>query len=484
MGDRGVPTVAGPSPPALRRLAADLAPLSFAQERLWLIDAAAPGSVTYNVPILLPWRGRVEVGALETALTAVVARHEILRTTYELRDGRPVQVVGPAGPVAVEVLDRDGTAGSRERAVEDAARRAREPFDLSHRPPLRCAAWRGIPGGDLVLLVVHHIAIDGWSLGTFFADLARAYEAAVAGARPDLPELPFQYTDYAAWDREAFAAPAGRRQLSERVAELLEVPRDLALAGWRPAPAIPQGARRGDERRFRLPERAWSGIQRLARRLRVTPFVVLLAAFQVALQRWSGRDEFLVGAIAANRPLSQLEDLVGFFVNTVPLRCRLRPDWSFSDLCTEARTEAFRSLSLQRVPFDQLTAAVGSPDPLVQVGFALQNVPARALAGWPRWEAPRFLPTGTAKFDLLLTVEDGEAGPAGTLEWDVDRYPADLGPRLAETFLVLLDAVAADAARPLRHLPVRRRTPGGRPPGVVEGERRDLVAEWLRRLGA
>lgn len=453
------------STPKLKRLGAAVAPLSFAQERLWLIDAAAPGSATYNVPILMRWNGQVDAEALGVALSAVVARHEVLRTTYRLCDGRPVQVINPAEPVPVEVIDLDGMPDAWTRASEGAVARGREPFDLSCDLPVRCVAWQGIPGGDAVLLLFHHIAVDGWSLAALFGDLATAYEAALAGRRPDLPELPVQYADYAVWDRECFGDPASLQYLSDRAAELLPVPPGLTLAGCRPKPPVPEGARRGAEHVFEVPEQTRSAVARLARTLRVTPFVVFLAAFQVVLQRWSDRDEFLVGAITANRHRG-IEDMVGFFANTVPLHCRIQPDWSFSQLCARMRTEAFRSLTYQRIPFEQLTARITAMrgeghSYLVDIGFALQDIPTPSVATY-RWKSLRFLPTGTAKFDLMLILENdryGQEGLVATIEHDLDHYSPDVGRRVGENFLSLLAAAVADPDRPVCRLPVTDQVP-------------------------
>jgi amino acid adenylation domain-containing protein len=425
------------------------------------------------------------------ALEAVVARHEVLRTTYRLRDGRPVQVVRAAESVIVDVVDVAGTPNAWERALEEAARRACEPFDLSRRPPFRCVVWQGIPGGDAVLLSIHHIAVDGWSLAPLFEDLASAYEAAVAGNRPVLRELPIQYADFAAWDRESFADRASRRQVADRVAELLPVAGDLRLAGWQPRPILPEGARSGAQHGFGMPERTWSGVSQLARALRVTPFVVFLAAFQVVLQRWSGRDEFVVGIVTANRPLAELEELVGFFVNTVPLRCRLQPEWSFARLCAQVRDEAFRSLTYQRIPFDQLTAQAGAlrasgQRSMVNVGFAFQNAPVPVSATMLPWESVRLLPTNTAKFDLMLVLEDGQYGndgPVGTVEYDTGHYSPDVARQLGDNFRALLAAAVCQPDQLLPSLPIRERTPGFLPSGGLVGGRRDLVDERLARLG-
>lgn len=436
--------------PALRRLGATVAPMSFAQERLWLIDQAAPGSATYNVPLLTRWREPIDPAALAAALGAVVARHEVLRTTYALDGDQPVQRVGAPAPVAVEVLD----AGSR--VDEEVACRARQPFDLAAGPVLRATVWRRARP-DLMLLVVHHIAIDGWSLVTLYNDLAAAYRAALAGQSPHLPELPIQYADFARWDRETFTG-ARRQRLTTRAGELRDIP-ELVLAGARPAPPVPEGDPTGRQETFAVPAHLWAGVERLARTLRATPFAVLHAAFQVVLHRWSGRDEFIAGAVTGNRPHPDVEPLVGFFVNTVPLRCEVRPEWTFRQLCTRVRAEAYRLLTDQWIPFDRLTSAVaavraGGHRRLVDACFALQNMPPVRIEP-ARWGPPTVLATGTAKFDLLLVVEETQAGVTGTVEFDADRYPDEVCRGVVTTFLDVLAAVTADPDVPLRAVPVR-----------------------------
>lgn len=474
----------------LRRLAATVAPLSPAQERLWFIDQASPGSPTYNVPLLVRWQGAIDVEALRTALTAVAARHEVLRSTYQLRSGQPVQVVAATATVPLDVVEVTAADGW-EQVRADAVRRGRESFDLAERPPVRCVAWRGVPGGDAVLLVIHHIAVDGWSLDPLFTDLDQAYRAAVQGREPDLPTLPVQYADYAAWDRELARSPEMRERLAQRAAELARVPRDLTLAGWRPAPDAAEGARPGTEHTFAVPDAVRSGVRRLARQLRVTPFVVFLCAFQVVLHRWSGREEFLVGALTANRPHGEVAGLVGFFVNTVPVRCVVEPELTFAELCRQARAEAFTALTHQGLPLDQLAAAAraGSPGPLVEVGFALQSLPPAALGSWPHWGPVQVLHTGRAKFDLMLVIEERPDGLTAAVESDTDRYPDDLGRRLADSWLALLGAVTCDSADPQRganqlvcRLPISPRGHRGHPQNALVGEPRDLVTEFVATL--
>jgi amino acid adenylation domain-containing protein len=427
------------------------APLSFAQERLWFIDAAG-GGATYNVPLLLRWTEPVNAHKLAVALAEVAGRHDVLRTTYELRDGAPVQVVRPAGPVPVEV--RPGHEGWYDEAL----RVAREPFDLTAEPPVRCVVWQGLPGGDAMLLSVHHIAIDGWSSGPLFAELAAAYDAAIAGRAADLAPLPARYADFAARDRAAFAEPAVSAHLDRRVGELLRVPGDLALAG-RGAARDTGGSRPGAQHTFTLTSRAWARVGGFAAEVRVTPAVVLFAAFQAVLKRWSERDEFVVGLVTANRTDPDFERLVGFFVNTVPLLCAVPAGASFRELCTLTRRESFAALTHQRLPYEKVLAATRARggDNLVTVAFGLQNMPAPDYAVPPRWTTPRLLPTGTAKYEVLLLFEEDGAELMGTVEVDTSRYPAELAARLAENVTVLLEAALANPDHAVAALPVSRR---------------------------
>ncbi|QHC22565.1 condensation domain-containing protein [Streptomyces sp. GS7] len=471
-----------PSPPLTRRHAAT-APLSRAQERLWFIDAAAPGSAAYNVPLLTRWYEPLDPRALASALAAVVERHEILRTTYGLRDGRPVQHVGAPGPVPLEVTARP------PEGDEELARHARAPFDLAAGPPLRCAVWQGGPDGDLMLLVVHHIAVDGWSLGALYEDLAAAYGQALGGGVPRLPELPLQYTDFAEWDREVSAPSATAERVGARLAQLRGASGDLALGSCPPRPQVPEGDRRGAQHLFTVPGELSTAAEELAAELRATPFVVLFAAFQAVVQRWTGREEFLLGTVAANRAHPAVEGLIGFFVNTVPLVCRPEPDRPFARLCTEVRGEAFRSLSHQRLPYEQLAAAAGAdrfrePGPLVSVGFVLQNAPAPRLGDRPRFGPPRLLPTGTTKLDVTLTLEYGDDGLLGTVEYDLDRYGESTARQLAGNFTTLLAAAVAAPGTALRALPLTERTAGRPPVTVLDGGRRDLAAHYRQRIGA
>jgi non-ribosomal peptide synthetase component F len=424
------------------------APLSFAQQRLWLIDITAPGAATYNVPLFLRWHGRVDCAAFGAALDAVVAQHDVLRTTYQLHDDRPEQVINPPVSVPTDVVGFDAEPDSWTRVQTQAARRAREPFDLAAGPVIRCTIFTGMPDDDAVLLTVHHIAFDGWSMSRLLTDLALVYQAARAGEQPRLPEPEMQYADFAIWDRAAADTPEAQALLSDRLRELVEVEPNLSLAGALPRPPGRRVLRDGDECVRSVPHTLWDKVNTYAARHRLTPFVVLFAGFQVVLKLWSGREEFLIGTITANRSCAKAEDLVGFLVNTVPLRCRPGARWTFRHLCDEVRTEAFRSLTYQRIPFDRLSAAMsgvlGGHAELVDVGFVLQNFPTPDPAVPTAWDQPLILPTGTAKFDLMLTIEERADGALVRLEHDLARYSADVAARITQCFLDVLRAVLDD----------------------------------------
>ncbi|RSM37617.1 peptide synthetase [Amycolatopsis balhimycina DSM 5908] len=424
-----------------------VATLSSAQERLWLIEQSAPGSPMYSVPLFLRWTEPVDVAALRVALDGLVARHDVLRTTYERRGDQVVQVVAGQHPMPVEVVD---DPLSPHEVRQDAVRRCRIGFDLARTPPARCVVWRAT---GAVLLLIHHIAVDGWSLVPLFEDLAELYRTGRAAAPVD--EL--RYVDYAQWDRQVSADPVVREELRRRADALVAAPGPARLGGARPVAATPEGARPGGQAGFDLDAELVAAAERVAKQTRSTPFVVFLAAYLETLRRWADRTEFVIGTSTVNRPHPALERMAGFFVNTVPMILRCPDGGTFRDLVAANRTEAFASLRHQRLPFDQLVAEVAargtSRRGLADIVFAYQNFPAPGIDE-PLWTT-ELLPTGTAKADLLLIVEmttDGARGTncaRGTLEFATDRYPEQLGPRFVADYLAVLDAVLADPDRPL-----------------------------------
>ncbi|MFJ6793778.1 amino acid adenylation domain-containing protein [Streptomyces sp. NPDC091268] len=456
--------MAPPRPPAPHRAGATVAPLSPAQERLWFIHQSAPESPVYNVPLLTRWHEPIDVAALTVALGALTACHEVLRTTYVSRAGRPVQVVAPPGPFRLEVVPGTGAPDEAELA-----RRARAPFALDVEPPLRATVW---PGGEgqagTLLLNVHHIAVDGWSLPALYDGLATAYDRALAGEPAELPEPPLQYADFAVWDAENSLDPALDGQLDARAALIARAAgEELALGPVAPRERVMEGDRRGQQYRFTLGAEVEEAVAELAKRLKVTPFVVLFAAFQAVVQRWSGREEFLLGTVAANRRHPSVAGLIGFFVNTVPLLCAPDPEGTFAQLCTASRAEAFGVLKHQHLPFDRLAARLGR-DGLADIGFVLQNSPAASRSD--RWAPPELLATGTAKQDMSLVLETLPGGGLqATVEYDTSRYTASTAGHLADSYRALLTEAVARPGTRLRDLPVTARRDGAPPYGVLVG---------------
>jgi amino acid adenylation domain-containing protein len=459
------------SNPVLGRRGAAEAPLSAAQQSLWFIEQAHPGTAAYHVPLLLRWSETVDLPALRRALQHLTSRHEALRTTYSSHDGRPVQIVGPPRAVDVTVSALDARPGPDEL---DAV--ARVPFDLESGPLLRCHLWQGAPEGDTLLLTVHHIAFDGWSLATFFDDLREAYDAALSQGCVASGEPALQYADFAAWECESWQQRDVEGRAARRADELAEAADSPLFPGRGPHT---DDVRTGGHLTFSVPADLWEETGLVATRLRATPFVVLFAAFQEVLRRWSGAADFVVGTVMANRPKPVLECVVGCFVNTVPLRCSPAPDITFEELCLRSRTESFRSLAHQDIPFDRLTALTAAKrgsgrGSLVEAAFGLQNMPTPRDLGHHRWEQPELLPTGTARYDLLLLIEQRADGVVGTIEYDLALCSEETAERFRDTYLALLAAAVRAPETALAALPLSSRAPGAAIPGVLAGPRRDL----------
>ncbi|MET0395502.1 MAG: amino acid adenylation domain-containing protein, partial [Longimicrobiaceae bacterium] len=444
----------GAALPPLRRVPRDgPLPLSFAQERLWVIHRMEPGSAAYNIPAVLRLSGRLDAAALERALTQVVRRHEALRTTLEERDGRPVQVVHPAAPAALPVTELSALPQAeradilRRLAAEEAAR----PFDLAAGPLLRAALFRLGEEEHVLLLTVHHAVGDAWSTSVLLGDLAAAYGGAA------LPELAVQYADFAAWQRAWLTGDvldAHRGWWRERLAG---APPALELPTDRPRPAAWSG--RGAAHPFSLPPELSGALWALARAEGATPFMVLLAAWQVLLARWSGQEDVVVGTPVAGRTAAETEGLVGFFVNTLALRVDLSGDPPFREVVARVRDAALGAYAHQELPFERLVEELGvrrdlARNPVFQVVFALQNTPGLPVEmDGVRLEVEGG-ETATAKFDLALAMAESGGRFEAALEYATDLFDPATAERMAAHFRVLLEGIAADPSLRVSELPL------------------------------
>lgn len=459
---------ADPPAPGIRRRPGDgPVVLSSAQQRLWFFHQLAPACPVYNLPFTLRLTGRLHAPALRAALDAIVARHEILRTRIVAEAGEPRQVIGPPAPVPLIELDLRGEPPDQRttRLQSALADESRRPFDLSADLMLRGLLVRRTDDEHVLLLVLHHIASDGWSLGLLSQELSLLYAAALAGAAAALPALPMQFADFAAWEREWLTGAACRRQLAYWKTRLAGAPAALELPADRPRPSTQTFNGQWELRP--LPAALLDTLAALSRRESATLFMTLLTTFKILLHRCSEQTDLVVGTPVAGRTQLQTEDLIGCFVNTLPLRTDLAGDPTFVELLRRVRNATLEDLANQELPFDCLVEELRLPrnprhPPLVQAVFVMQNTPARGVRLPDLTVTELESRTGTAKFDLTLSIEETPGGWMAALEYNTDLFAPATAARLLGHFRTLLEAVAADPRRRISDLPLLTAAEQGR----------------------
>jgi amino acid adenylation domain-containing protein len=455
-------------------------PVSFAQQRLWFLDRLEPGTPLYNIPAAITARGRLEVAALAAGLGEIVRRHETLRTTFALRDAQPVQVVHPpaAGPLPLPIVDLGALPGPARRAEAGrlATAEARRPFDLEAGPLLRALLLRLGAEEHEIVLAVHHVVSDGWSMGVLVRELGTLYPAHAAGREVRLPELPVQYADFAVWQRERANGEAS--PLAAEIAfwreRLAGAPTALELPTDRPRLlAAGGGAARGAQAPVRLAAPRVAALRERSRSAGGTLFMTLLAAFQELLRRYTGQESLLIGSPIANRRHAELEPLIGFFVNTLVLRADLHGDPTVRELLARVREGALAAYAHQDLPFEKLVEELrperdAARSPLFQGMLTVQPAAAEALSLPGLTLAARDLDTGTAKFELVLHLAEGAETVDGWLEYDAGLFDATTMARMGEQLETLLgDLADGDPERRLSDLSLQ-------PPAL----RQALLAEW------
>ncbi|PYS89537.1 MAG: hypothetical protein DMF64_17365 [Acidobacteria bacterium] len=430
--------------PVLR--AAEL-PLSFAQQRLWFLDQLEPGSAAYNVASAIRLKGELNVPALQQSLDVIVARHEVLRTTFATVGGRPVQVIGPAEPVALPVVDlQDLAEAEREaRARQLMSEETQRPFDLARGPVLRVLLLRLGHDAHVLLLTMHHIVSDGWSLGVLVRELSALYEAFARGASLQLPALPVQYADFAAWQRDWLSGEVLEAQLAYWRQQLASAPALSELPTDKPR--APMQTYRGANQHALISQRTTETLKALSRREGASLFMTLLAAFQVLAGRATGQTQVVVGTDVANRQRDEIEGLIGFFANQLVLSTDLSGDPLFRVLLGQVREVTLGAYAHQDLPFDKLVESLRperdpSRTPLFQLKIVMQNAPMPMLALPGLSLTAEELGGGTAKFDLTLFLEETEQGLSCTWQYNADLFEAATTGRLARHFALLLDQIA------------------------------------------
>ncbi len=465
------------APPIRQASRAGNLPLSFAQQALWFLDQLEPGRPTFNVAAALRVAGPLDATALGRAFDEILRRHEALRTTFATVEGRPVQVIAAPAHVPIDFVDLTDRVDPVREAQRLAIEEARRPFDLARGPLVRAGLLRLGADEHAVLLTMHHIVTDGWSMGVAAQELATLYGAFREGQASPLPDPAIQYADYAAWQRDWLRGEVLDDLLGYWTRQLAGVP-TLELPTDRPRPAV-RGSR-GATRPFTLPAELAEGLHALARREGVTPFMVLLAAFQALLLRYSGQDDFAVGTPIANRNKAETEGLIGYFVNMLALRTDLSGDPSFLELLGRVRDVAFGAFEHQNLPLEAVVEALPhqrdpARTPLFQVMFVLQNNRMPDVSRADLALAPLVVTegTGTAKFDLTLALEEFDGEFLGSFESSTDLFDIATIDRMIGHFRSLLGAAVAHPATRLSELPL-----------LGLDERKQVVSDWNQTASA
>jgi amino acid adenylation domain-containing protein len=449
-----------PEVPALSPVARDRAiPLSFAQQRLWFLDQFEPGSALYNIALPLRFSFAVDANLMEGALNKLIVRHESLRTMFDVSEGQPMQVIAPSLTISLPVHDLRPLSESARAAESErlTALEAQKPFDLKNGPVLRAELVRLGDADHLLLLTVHHIAADGWSIDILLRELFALYEAAQTGKPASLPELSVQYADFASWQRRWLTGSVLQRQVSFWARQLEGAPSLLELPTDRPRPAIQTF--NGKMHIFVLPASVLEAAKDISEREQVTLFTTLLAAFYVLLYRYTGREDLVVGTPIANRMRPELEGLIGFFANTLVLRTLTSASLGFRKLIGRVRDVAIGAYAHQDIPFEKLVEEIQpernlSYNPLFQVMFALQNTGRPQAAGAIPDDSAPVLGSGVAKFDLTMFVSETASDLRIGIEYNSDLFDTSTIVRLCGHYDALLTAAISEPDRPIWSLPM------------------------------
>ncbi|HYO55831.1 non-ribosomal peptide synthetase [Archangium sp.] len=449
-------------------------PLSFAQQRLWFMDHFQPGDTSYNVPAAVRLQGQLDVGALERSLQDIIRRHESLRTTFPSVNGQPVQRISAELPLQL-VVDELEKLSEQEREAEVQRRAdddARQPFDLEKGPMMRTRLLRLAPQTHVLLLTMHHIVSDFWSINLLFQELGALYDAHRLGKPSPLPQLPIQYADFARWQRQWLSGKVLDAQLSYWKTQLAGAPAILELPTDRPRPPV-RSARGALTPVIELPPALSESLRKLSQKEGVSLFMLLEAAFRVLLHRYGGQEDFSLGTTVAGRTRTETEGLIGPFINALVLRVNMAQARTFRELLARVRQTALGAFAHQDIPFEKLVEEMAptrdlSHSPFFQVAFELRkSVASLAMEIGGLQVSPVVAEPGTAKFDLALVMFDRPEGLLGYCEYSTDLYDATTIQRMMGHLRVLLEAIAAQPEARLSALSL-----------LSEAERRQMLLDW------
>ncbi|MFG6101405.1 amino acid adenylation domain-containing protein [Leptothoe sp. EHU-05/26/07-4] len=454
----------------VRRFSVAPLPLSFGQQRLWFLQRLEPDNSFYNEHFAIRLIGLLDVAALEKSLNEVVKRHEVLRTTFEMFEGQPVQIIAPSQTFALPVIDllQLPEAQQIKEVQKLSLEQSQRSFDLVQGPLLRCSLLALSERNHVLLFTMHHIVYDGWSGSIFTHELSSFYQAFSIGKSALLPELPIQYADFAIWQRHESQEAKLASQLSYWKQHLKNAPPLLQLPTDRPRPLIP--SYRGARQSFLLPKEITDALKAIGRKVEATLFMTLLAAFKILLYRYTGQEDIVVGSPTANRTQAEIEGLIGCFVNTLVMRTAVSGNLTFETLLCRVRQVMIDAYANQDVPFEKLVEEL-QPDrninynPLFQVSFILQNTPKVEFELPGLTLTPFEVESTKAVFDLRLDVVETDSGLEGFWEYSTDLFDASTINRMRGHFEILLKAIAADPQQQVDQLPL-----------LTESEQHQLVA--------
>ena len=468
----------GGEPPITRVEDRDNLQLSFSQHRLWFQQRLEPESPFYNIAVEVRLTGALDVPVLGRALAEVTRRHETLRTAFVEAGGEPRVTIAAPGPVRQPLVDLGAlpAAAIERAAAELTAAEARRPFDLAAGSLLRVLVLKLGPREHKIVLTLHHVVADGWSLNLLVIEVGALYGAFVGGRPSPLPEPAFQFTDYAAWQRNWMQGEVLDKELDHWRAKLAGANPVLELPFDHPRPA--QRSSRGTTRVFALPAQLAQSVERLTRREGVSLFMTLAAAFFALLERYTGQRDLVLGYPVANRDRGDIEGLIGLFLNTLVLRVDLGGEPTLHTLLARVRDEVLEAQSHSQLPFEMLVEKLRPErslgyNPLFQVLFVLQNTPASELEIPGLGVEAALLDLAVSQFDLNCRFEKSGDTLVGRLEYSEDLFESTTIERLTEHFVRLLSAAVAAPQQPLSQLPL-----------LAAGERHQLLAEWNDPAGA
>ncbi|MEH2405209.1 amino acid adenylation domain-containing protein [Nostoc sp.] len=445
-------------------------PLSWAQERLWFLHHLEGESGAYTMPFAMRLVGNLNIKALEQAVEAMVRRHEVLRTRFEIKHDKPIQVIAPDIAITLPVVDLQNVADPWKQVEQLAIKEAYKPFDLAKDPVLRVKMWQVATDEYVLLIAIHHITADGWSIGVLNRELSAHYQAITTGSAVELPELSVQYADFTLWQRQWLTTQVLEPQLSYWKQQLAAAPPLLELPTDRPRPAI-QTFRGGTER-FQLDALLTSRLRQLSHKSGTTLFMTLLTGFVVLMSRYSGQTDLVIGSPIANRNRKEIEGLIGFFVNIIALRFDLSPQLTLKALLEQVRQVTQNAYDHQDLPFEMLVEELQlernlDRNPLVQVMFALQNAPTNP------WDLPGLRVekmhwgVEAVRFDLEVHLWEVPEGLEGFCYYSSDLFDGATIARMMKHFQNLLKAIITNLEQPVSQLPL-----------LTAQERQQLLVEW------